>query len=173
MNSRTFAALLTLAALAVAACGGSQNNANTTNANAVVVNRPANSAVSVNANANTNSAVNGNISRADYDREKARYEDEARRSGRTIGTGVNDGWLWTKVRAQLMTADDLRDSTIDVDVDKEVVTLSGTVANGNQKVRAADIATKTEGVKSVKNNLTIRASGGNSNAGAANTSPRR
>ena len=105
---------------------------------------------------------NANMTRADYDREKARYDDEARRSGRTIGSGVNDAWLWTKVRAQLMTADDLRDSTINVDVENDVVTLSGTVGTGNQKVRAADIAKKTEGVKSVRNNLTV--SSGNSNA---------
>jgi len=162
MNKRTLAALLAVAALAVtAACGGDSNtNANRANTNAA--NRATPTATPT--PSPTPSRPNGNMTRADYDREKARYDEEARRSGRTVGSGVNDAWLWTKVRAQLMTADDLRDSTINVDVENDVVTLSGTVANGNQKVRAADIAKKTEGVKSVRNNLTV--SSGNSNAAA-------
>jgi RNA-splicing ligase RtcB len=60
-----------------------------------------------------------------------------------------------KPRAVLATTEDLRDSTINVDVDNEVVTLSGTVATQAQKNRAAQIAKGVEGVKSVKNNLVV------------------
>ncbi|HEX7176792.1 MAG TPA: BON domain-containing protein [Pyrinomonadaceae bacterium] len=166
MNQRTLAALLAVAALAItAACGGDSN----TNANRVNTNT-ANRAATPTATptpANTNRAVNANITRDEYNREQARYDDDARRSGRTIGSGINDRWLWTKVRAQLLGADDLRESTINVDVENDVVTLTGSVANGNQKIRAADIAKKTDGVKSVKNNLTVNASGSNSNAAPA------
>ncbi len=172
MNSRILAAVLTVAALVVtAACGGgdNHNNANhsnananrATNANAIVVTN-----TNANANTNANRTINGNISRAEWEKDKDYYSGEAKKAGRTVGTGANDAWLWTKVRAQLMTADDLRDSTINVDVENDVVTLSGTVSNGNQKVRAADIAKKTEGVKSVNNKLTVAAGGGGANANA-------
>lgn len=164
MNSRILAALLTLAALTLTACGGdSHNNANNSNTNA---NRAANVNANANANTNTNTnrPVNGNISRADWEKDKDYYSGEAKKTGSKVGSGANDAWLWTKVRAQLLTADDLRESSINVDVENDVVTLSGTVANGNQKVRAADIAKKTDGVKSVTNKLTISASGSNSNA---------
>jgi hypothetical protein len=160
MNKRTLAALLAVAALAVAAACGGDSNTNANRANANAANRATPAATPT--PSPTPARPNANMTRADYDREKARYDEEARRSGRSIGSGVNDAWLWTKVRAQLLAADDLRDSTINVDVANDVVTLSGTVANGNQKIRAADIAKKTEGVKSVKNDLTV--SSGNSNA---------
>ena len=124
MNQRTLAALLAVAALAVtAACGGDSNtNANRANTNAA--NRAA-TPTATPTPANTNRAVNANITRDEYNREQARYDDDARRSGRTIGSGINDRWLWTKVRAQLLGADDLRESTINVDVENDVVTLSG------------------------------------------------
>ena len=160
--------LLAAAALSLAAACGGDDNANANRGgNTNAANRNAATPTATPTPANTNQAVNANINRADFDRERARYEAEARRSGRTVGSGVNDIWLWTKVRAQLAAADDLRDSTINVDVENDVVTLSGTVANGNQKVRAASIATNTEGVKSVRNNLTISSGNANSNAAPA------
>ena len=167
MNQRTPAALLAAAALAItAACGGGDTNTNANRANTNTANRAATPTATATPSP-TPSRPNANMTRADYDREKARYDEEARRSGRTVGSGVNDAWLWTKVRAQLLGADDLRESTINVDVSNDVVTLTGTVANGAQKIRAADIAKKTEGVKSVKNDLTVSAGGGNSNAAPA------
>ena len=132
-----------------------------------------------NANANANARANANVAaspspavatandnrraptREEYDRDKARYEREARESGRKVGTGANDGWLWVKTRFDLATADDLRDSTIDVDVDNGIVTLSGTVPSNAQKARAEQIVTVVEGVKSVKNQLRIAAANAN------------
>ena len=111
-----------------------------TNANA-----NANANMNANANANANRYSNSNMTREDYEKNKEGYAEDARKAGRKVGTGANDGWLWTKVRTNLLTANDLRDSTIDVDVDNAVVTLSGSVANGTQKVRAADVAKKTDG----------------------------
>jgi len=110
--------------------------------------------VNVNTNANRR-AVNANISREEYEKDKESFSEEAKRLGRSIGTGTNDGWLWTKTRAVLATTDDLRDSTINVDVDNAVATLSGTVATAAQKNKAGQVAKSVEGVKSVKNNLTV------------------
>ncbi len=99
----------------------------------------------------------GEMTRADYEKNKESYTQEAKRLGRKIGAGANDGWLWTKTRASLAAEDDLRDSTINVDVDNDVVTLSGTIANAAQKAKAEKVARAIEGVKSVKNQLTISA----------------
>jgi osmotically-inducible protein OsmY len=74
-----------------------------------------------------------------------------------------------KARFDLAAADDLRDSTINVDVDNAVVTLTGTVASAAQKARAEAVAKSVEGVKSVKNQLKVGT--GNANANA-NASPR-
>ena len=140
------------------------NNANTTaNTNA---NRNANLVASPTptpAVANTNS--NRAPTREEYERNKEQYQREAKGSGRTIGSGVNDGWLWVKTRFDLAAADDLRDSTINVDVDNAVVTLSGTVASAAQRSRAEQVAKAVEGVKSVRNQLKVSASG-NTNANA-------
>jgi hypothetical protein len=141
--------------IVVIGCDTTTNTNTNTNTNLAATN-----ANNANANANINAntgrrSVNANISREEYERDRESFAEDARRLGRTIGTGANDGWLWTKTRALLAAADDLRDSTINVDVDNEVVTLSGTVATAAQKTRAAQVATGVEGVKSVKNNLTV------------------
>lgn len=117
-----------------------------------------------NVNANTNSKRA--LTREEYEKNKESYAKEAKGSGRTIGTGLNDGWLWTKTRFDLATADDLRDSTINVDVSNAVVTLSGSVATAEQKSKAEAIAKAVEGVQSVKNMLTVAASTANMNGKA-------
>ena len=118
--------------------------------------------VSVNANTNTGRAP----TREETERDRERYSREARESGRTVGTGANDLWLWVKTRFDLAAADDLRDSTINVDVDNDVVTLTGTVATAAQKTQAETVAKAVEGVKSVRNQLKVQS--GNANARPAN-----
>lgn len=153
---------------------GCDNQANTNNR-----------AANANANANTNTVAtatpvpttNANRrapTREEYERDKERYNREAKESGRTVGTGVNDGWLWVKTRFDLAAADDLRDSTINVDVDKAVVTLTGTVASATQKSRAEAVAKSVEGVTSVKNMLKVSTGNTNDNAnGNANGNANR
>jgi osmotically-inducible protein OsmY len=92
--------------------------------------------------------------------------EPARGSGRTIGPGLNDAWLWTKPRFDLAAAEDLRDSTVNVDVDNAVVTLTGTVASAAQKTRAEQVVKTVEGVKSVKNQLKVVSDNANHNANA-------
>ena len=140
---------------------------NTSNSN-VAVNRNTNAAATATATptpvANTNS--NRAPTRAEYEANKERYNREAKESGRKVGTGTNDTWLWIKTRWDLAAADDLRDSTINVDVDNDVVTLSGTVASAAQKTRAEAVAKSVEGVKSVRNELKVQPSTTNANANA-------
>lgn len=149
-----------IASFALAAFGAACDTAVTTNTNSNVVvanaNRNTNANTSANANTNANRrTVNANISRAEYDKDKTTFTEDAKRLGRTIGSGANDGWLWTKTRADLATADDLRDSTINVDVENGVVTLSGSVATPAQKAKAGEVSKSVQGVTNVKNNLTV------------------
>ena len=133
-------------------------NANS-NANGNLANANRNTAVLVNANANRPanvnrwSNVNANITREEYDKNRAEYE--ADKGSSTIGQGVNDSWIWFKTRASMLVTLDLRQSTINVDVTNDVVTLKGTVETPAQKVKAEQVAKGIEGVKAVKNELKV------------------
>lgn len=123
----------------------------------------------VNANRSTNSnsrSGDWDLSREDFEKAKDRFEKEARELGRKVGNGSDDLWLWTKTRSALAYTEDLRDSTINVDVDNNVITLSGTVANDAQKAKAEEIARSIEGVKSVTSNLQVSQGGDSANRNA-------
>ncbi|HEV7857328.1 MAG TPA: BON domain-containing protein [Pyrinomonadaceae bacterium] len=169
MTSRKLAALiagLAFAAFAVGCNGDNNNNANNANnANRTNFNTSPSPNTNVsNANTNTNKAP----TREEVDKNKETYGQQAKSSGRKIGTGTSDTWLWVKTKYDLAAADDLRDSTINVDVENGVVSLSGNVANQAQVTKADSIAKSVDGVKSVKNMLKVSASGANTNKAAAN-----
>jgi len=69
-----------------------------------------------------------------------------------------------------MTTNDLRESTINVDVVNDVVTLKGTVETAAEKTKAGQVAKDIDGVKSVTNELKVAPedsmtnTSGNSNA---------
>jgi hypothetical protein len=135
-----------------------------------------------NENANTNAAststttrsYNANINRADYEKEKDRFAKDAQDLGSRVGAGVDDGWLWTKTRAALLATNDVRSSTINVDVENGVITLRGTVANAEQRAKAVQVAKSIDGQKGVRDELKINPHdsainfnlGGNENANA-------
>ena len=153
-----FTAMVTSAMLFVACGGGTNTNTNTNTRSNSVTNLGANNAntgaIVVNSNTtNANRFSNANVTREEVERNRADYERE--RGDSTIGTGANDMWLWVKTRASLATADDLRDSTINVDVVNEVVTLRGTVETAAQKASAVRVAKAIEGVKSVTDQLKV------------------
>lgn len=169
MNSKLLGTIIIVATVFMYACNQTENT-NTANLNG---NANANSNVPViasstpvpNANSNTRRAP----TREEYERDKDRYNREAKDSGRKVGSGLNDGWLWVKTRFDLAAVDDLRDSTINVDVDNAVVTLTGTVATQSQVAKADQTAKAVEGVKGVKNMLKVAANtNGNANTGNAN-----
>ena len=166
---------LAAAALLLGACGGTANNANNSRAN--VTNLGANNAntgaVVVNANANTSTnRWHANVTREEYEKNKADYEKD--KGSSTIGQGANDMWLWVKTRASLMSADDLRESTINVDVVNDVVTLKVTVGTAAQKAKAEQVAKGIDGVKSVKNELKVAPNDSmtNTSSGNSNTNKR-
>ena len=149
------------------------NMANGNNSNQAVLTSNNSNANTANANANANTAnSNGGMTRADYDKDKERLDKEARdkakEAGRKIGTGLEDAWLWTKTRTLLAAENDLRDSTINVDVDNGVITLSGNVASDAQVKKADAVAKSVEGNKGVKNMLKITACNSNSSGSKDN-----
>ena len=162
---RRITGFIALAALAVLlpGCDNTANQNATANRNA---NTTATATPTATPVANTNSNSNRAPTRAEYEANKDRYNREAKESGRKVGTGANDTWLWIKTRFDLAAADDLRDSTINVDVDNDIVTLTGTVASAAQKAKAEAVAKAVEGVKSVRNLLKVQAGNANANANA-------
>jgi osmotically-inducible protein OsmY len=175
MNRKTLLAIFACAALslATAACGDSDNANTNTNAN---VNRNANTNMNANMNANVANvnananARNYNMTREEYNKNANDYVAGAKNAGESIGSGIEDGWIHFKVRGALALVDDLRDSTINVDVDNKVVTLRGSVANADQKAKA-EKAAHVDLVTKVVNKLEIKPSGSNTNAGNSNTKP--
>jgi len=172
MKKKLLTLTIGLTALAFAACESTTPNSNTAAA------RPnSNQAVVTNSNGNTgvvsttnttssNRWTNSNVNRADYDKDRAEYEKDKGNS--KIGTGANDSWLWFKTRAALLTTADLRESTIDVDVDNAAVTLRGTVATKEQSAKAEQTAKAIEGVGKVNNQLKVAPSDSMTNTGGSN-----
>ena len=73
----------------------------------------------------------------------------------TTGEAITDTWITAKVRAKFVDETLLNRSNINVDTDNHVVTLRGTVASAAAKSRAAAIASGTEGVTRVVNQLVV------------------
>lgn len=167
MNRNRLAALIlgaVLTALA-AGCGNTNTNtANTNNSNTAVVNGNTNNAN----NANVNTNANRGVTREEYERNKERYQREAKGSGSKVGQGADDLWLWAKTRADLLAARDLTSTGINVDVNNGVITLRGTVPDAAQRAQAEQVAKGVTDNKGVKNQLTVSATGANANNRNAN-----
>jgi|SRR5436189_1929930 len=140
--------------LLLAGCNNAGNENANANANANRAAANANMPVA-NSNQNANTTRRAGPTREEYESNKAKYMKEAKDAGRTIGKGVSDGWLWVKSRYELAAADDLRDSTINVDVENGVVTLTGSVPTAAQKAKAEQIVKAVEGVTGVKNMIKV------------------
>ena len=72
------------------------------------------------------------------------------------GTYASDTWITTKVKAALMKDRDVRATQVNVETFKGVVQLSGFVNNEMHARKAAEIASKIEGVVEVKNALVVK-----------------
>ena len=93
------------------------------------------------------------LTRADYEKNSAAYTADQTKS--TIGQGADDKWTWFKTKAALASVNDLRDSTINIDVENSIVTLRGTVSNKLQKETALSTVKNIEGVKQVIDMLKV------------------
>ncbi|WP_420992452.1 MULTISPECIES: BON domain-containing protein [Cupriavidus] len=74
----------------------------------------------------------------------------------TVGEGVSDTTITTKIKASLLEQKHLSSTRVHVRTREGVVRLTGSVPSATQKQTAADIASATDGVRSVENHLAVR-----------------
>lgn len=97
------------------------------------------------------------ITRAEYTEEMAKdARTKAKGYGESIGDSLDDAWIHTKIVTKLIGNATTPQRKINVDVVKNAVTLRGTVDNAEEKAEAERVAKSTEGVKGVKNLLTVK-----------------
>jgi osmotically-inducible protein OsmY len=74
------------------------------------------------------------------------------------GTGeyIDDSVITAKIKTQLATDDFLKSFQLSVETSKGIVQLSGFVDSQKAVDKAGQIASKVEGVKSVRNNLIVK-----------------
>jgi hyperosmotically inducible protein len=84
-------------------------------------------------------------------------KDNLRVSRGSAAGRMRDGWLKSKIAAQLVAEQTLDNSDIDIDVGRGAVELTGAVSSEAARRRAEAIAQATQGVKSVRNNLKVSA----------------
>jgi osmotically-inducible protein OsmY len=77
-------------------------------------------------------------------------------TGQTAGQYVDDSTITASVKTQLVSDKAANLTRIDVDTTNQVVTLNGIVESAEQKARAEQLASRVNGVKSVKNNLQVQ-----------------
>jgi len=157
MNTKLFATALATAGIVAAGCNTSTNTNNAAmrnaNTNTIVVTNT-NTSTNTNTYSSNSNRWNSNISREEYEKNRSEYERN-KSTSETIGQSVEDSWLWFKTKSALMTTSDLRDSTINVDVQEGVITLKGTVANAAQKTKANQVANGIDGKKKVVDQLKV------------------
>jgi osmotically-inducible protein OsmY len=75
------------------------------------------------------------------------------------GTGewIDDSWITTKVKSQMLTDTKVSGTSINVETFRGVVQLSGFAATQAEIDAAVKLAAQTTGVKSVKNDIRLRA----------------
>jgi len=96
------------------------------------------------------------VARKEWTEDYSKTESKrARDAGDTVSESLDDTWIHTKVVAKLIGSSAVPERKINVDVDKKVVTLRGTVSTQVEKTEAARIAKDTEGVVRVVNQLKV------------------
>lgn len=86
--------------------------------------------------------------------EYANYKSGAQK--KVISRKVSDTVITTKAKAEILATENLKTLQISVETRKGEVILSGFVDNEAAKVKAEEVVSKIEGVKSVKNSLVVK-----------------
>jgi osmotically-inducible protein OsmY len=88
-------------------------------------------------------------SEARQDANTATASGEVREAADKTADSVDDAWITSKVKTQLLADSEVKGTGIEVDTKANVVTLTGTVASESVRSKAIEIATTTKGVKAV------------------------
>ncbi|MBU3647132.1 MAG: BON domain-containing protein [Limnohabitans sp.] len=78
------------------------------------------------------------------------------REQETVGAYVDDSVITTRVKTRFIEDKSVDASAVHVETLNGVVMLSGFAKNATEKKNAESIATKVKGVRSVKNDLSVR-----------------
>jgi len=81
--------------------------------------------------------------------------DKTKEGAEKVGDETSDAYILSRVKSRFVGVDVLKGSDINVDCDKKVVTLKGTVPSEAARARALDIAKHTEGVHEVVDRLSV------------------
>jgi osmotically-inducible protein OsmY len=73
----------------------------------------------------------------------------------SLGTKIDDTTITTKVKAALLADPDVSGQKVSVETVNGVVQLSGFVGHSMSANRAADIARRVDGVRSVQNRISV------------------
>jgi hyperosmotically inducible periplasmic protein len=94
--------------------------------------------------------------RSEYTAEQAQREvQRAQANKESVGDDIDDAWIHAKIVTKLVADLKISERTINVDVNKNIVTLRGTVDTPRHRLDAEKIARETEGVKQVNNRLRV------------------
>jgi osmotically-inducible protein OsmY len=77
-------------------------------------------------------------------------------TGQKTGAYVDDSWITTKVKSELIAENDTKAHNISVNTTKGVVTLTGTAETAQESNKAAEIARRVEGVNAVENDIRVQ-----------------
>jgi len=77
-------------------------------------------------------------------------------TGKKTGEYVDDAWITTKVKSEMIADSEVKAHKIDVDTKNGVVKLSGTVETWQQANKANDIARGIKGVTAVENDIRVQ-----------------
>jgi hyperosmotically inducible protein len=77
-------------------------------------------------------------------------------TGQKTGAYVDDSWITTKVKSEMVANKEVSARNITVNTTKGVVSLTGTAATWAESSKAAEIAYGVSGVTSVQNDIRVQ-----------------
>ncbi len=77
-------------------------------------------------------------------------------TGQKTGEYVDDSWITTKVKSEMIADTQVKANNINVETSKGVVTLTGTAATWQESDKAAQIARGIKGVTGVENDIRVQ-----------------
>jgi len=77
-------------------------------------------------------------------------------TGQKTGEYVDDSWITTKVKSEMIADTEVKANNINVETSKGVVTLTGTAATSQESDKAAQIARGIKGVTGVENDIRVQ-----------------
>jgi osmotically-inducible protein OsmY len=90
------------------------------------------------------------------DRAADKVADTTANATSKVAMAADDTTITAKVKAALIAEPGLKSTDINVDTKEATVTLSGTVASNELRDKAKQIASSTNGVKNVVDNLVVK-----------------